>query len=89
MKEWKIEHCSERPLELQVIAPGIYMQRRNIRQVEHEATEGMEAYTDWECECREITFEEYHQSIVDETLANHTASIDYIAMMTDIDLEEV
>lgn len=59
MKEWKKEKCAERPLELQTIADGIYMQRRNITQVDHEAADGIEAYTDWECECREITVAEY------------------------------
>lgn len=87
MKEWKKECCSERPLELQQIAPGLFMQRRNIHEVTYEGDTG--TYTGWECECREATTEEYHQEIVDETLADHAAKLDYIAMMTDVDIEEV
>lgn len=88
MKDWKVERCSEQPLKLQIIAPGLYMQRRNITEEHHEERDGMPAYTDWVCECREISVEEYHQIVVDETLEGHTAKIDYIAMMTDIDIEE-
>ena len=59
MKEWKEERCATQPDELQIIAPGVYMQRRNITEVKHEATEDMQAYTDYSCECREITVSEY------------------------------
>ena len=45
MKEWTKERCSEEPQELQLVADGIYIQRKNIKKVQHEATEGMEAYT--------------------------------------------
>lgn len=62
MKDWKTEHCAEQPNELQEIGKDIYMQRRNIREVHHEAdTEaGTEEYTDYECECREINASEYN-----------------------------
>ena len=89
MKDWKKEICATRPLELQVIAPGLYMQRRNIVEVTHEATSTTPAYTCFECESREISIAEYHQGIVDDTLEDHAAKLDYIAMMTDIDIEEV
>lgn len=61
MKQWSKEHCAERPEELQVIAPGLYLQRRNIQEVSHEAdeTSGTEAYTEYVCESREITESEY------------------------------
>lgn len=61
MKDWTQERCSERPDELQVIAPGLFMQRRNIQKVEHEVDEtaGLEAYTEYVCESREITESEY------------------------------
>lgn len=60
MKEWTKERCAEQPLELQLVAPSTYIQRRNITKVEHEETEGMPAYTDWECESREISVSEYN-----------------------------
>ena len=59
MKQWKEERCSTQPKKLEVIADGVLMQRRNIEAVEHEATEEMEAYTDYVCESREITVSEY------------------------------
>ena len=87
MTEWRTEYCSEQPSELQVIGKELYIQRRNIHQVTHEATEGSEAYTDWECESREITFTEYHQWKTDEAVKKNEADIFYIAMVSDIDLE--
>lgn len=59
MKKWKEERCSTQPKDLEVIADGVLMQRRNIEAVEHEATEEMAAYTDYVCESREITVSEY------------------------------
>lgn len=61
MKDWKKEHCAVQPEELQLIADGIYMQRRNIQKVEHKADEssGTGAYTEWVCECREISVADY------------------------------
>lgn len=61
MKQWTEERCAEQPQELQLISSDTYMQRRNIKQVEHEADEsaGTEAYTEWVCESREISVSEY------------------------------
>ena len=61
MKQWTEERCSEKPQELQLIASDIYMERKNIKEVKHPADEtaGMEAYTEWVCESREIGVGEY------------------------------
>lgn len=59
MKQWKEEHCMHEPEELLRIANGLFLQRRNIEAVEHEATDDQEAYTEYVCECREITESEY------------------------------
>lgn len=62
MTEWTKERCSEQPAELQIIAPGLYIQRKDITKVDHQADEiaGTEAYTEYECMSREITTSEYH-----------------------------
>lgn len=67
MKDWREEHLSEEPDPLQMIADGLYMERRNIRKVVHEATDQMEAYTEYVCESREIGVSEYNmlQSITE------------------------
>ena len=88
MNTWRTEHCAEQPAELQLIGKDLYIQRRNIHMVEHEATEGTEAYTDWECESREVTLIEYKQLLTDDAVEQNTADIFYIAMMADIDLDE-
>lgn len=59
MKQWTEERCSTKPEELQLVAPNLYIQRRNIAEQVHEETEEMPAYTDYVCESREITESEY------------------------------
>lgn len=59
MTEWKKERCSNRPDEIQVIAPGTYIQRKDIVEVTHPATDDQPEYTDFECMSREITVSEY------------------------------
>lgn len=59
MKQWAEERIEKRPAELQLVAPNLYIQRRNITAQEHEARDGMAAYTDYVCESREITESEY------------------------------
>ena len=81
MKEWTKERCSEKPQELQLVADGIYIQRKNITEVEHEATEGMEAYKDWECDSREITVSEYQMPKSIEEINTDKAIDDYTAQL--------
>lgn len=59
MKQWTEERSAQRPAELQLVAPNLYIQRRNITAQEHEEQDGMAAYTDYVCESREITESEY------------------------------
>ncbi len=77
MKNWQEEHCTERPEELQLVAPDLYMERRNIREVSHEAEAGMEAYTEFVCESREITGSEYAMLKSIEAIDNSKAIDDY------------
>lgn len=44
---------------MQLIAPNLYIQRRNITKQEHKGTDDMAAYTEYVCESREITESEY------------------------------
>lgn len=81
MKEWTKERCSEEPQELQLVADGIYIQGKNIEKVQHEATEGMEAYTDWECDSREITVSEYQMLESIKQINTDKAIDDYTAQL--------
>lgn len=67
MKEWSKERCSEKPEQLQLIAPDTYIERKDIVEVQHEESEDMPAYTDYECMSREISVSEYQmlQSIAE------------------------
>ena len=60
MKEWSKEICSEKPEQLQLIAPDTYIERKDIVEVQHEETEDMPAYTDYECMSREISVRDYN-----------------------------
>ena len=63
------------------VADGIYIQRKNIEKVQHEATEGMEAYTDWECDSREITVSEYQMLESIKQINTDKAIDDYTAQL--------
>jgi hypothetical protein len=63
------------------VADGIYIQRKNITEVEHEATEGMEAYKDWECDSREITVSECQMLKSIEEINTDKAIDDYTAQL--------
>ena len=71
MKEWTKERCSEEPQELQLVADGIYTY----------FTEGMEAYTDWECDSREITVSEYQMLESIKQINTDKAIDDYTAQL--------
>lgn len=77
MKEWKQERCASQPDELQRVSNDTYIQRRDIREVNHEAVEGQEAYTDWECESREISVSEYEMLKSVEEINTQKAIDDY------------
>jgi hypothetical protein len=42
-----------------LIAPSLYIQRRNIQEVKHDEMDDRPAYTEYVCESREITESEY------------------------------
>ncbi|MCM1412568.1 MAG: hypothetical protein NC305_18795 [Lachnospiraceae bacterium] len=77
MKEWKEEHCAVRPDELQLIAQDTYIQRRDIREVSHEETDGMPAYTEYVCESREIGVSEYEMLKSIENISTQEAIDNY------------
>ncbi|MCD8364790.1 MAG: hypothetical protein LUC83_03055 [Clostridiales bacterium] len=75
MTNWTQERCATEPEELQLIADGLYIQRKDITEVEHEATDDQEAYVDYECMSREITVSEYQMLASIEEI-DTTAAID-------------
>lgn len=48
------------PEQLQLIAPDTYIERKDIVEVQHEETDYMPAYADYECMSREISVSEYN-----------------------------
>lgn len=59
------------------MAPDTFIQRRNIQQEEHEATEQAAAYTDYVCESREITESEYEMLKSIEEISTEKAIDEY------------
>ena len=37
MKAWTVERCGKKPQELQLVSPDTYIQRKDIKKVDHEA----------------------------------------------------
>lgn len=62
---------------MQLVAPSLYIQRRNITEQEHEARDGMAAYTDYVCESREITVSEYEMLKSIEQISTDKAIDEY------------
>lgn len=60
MTNWRTEYCASQPSELEVIGRNLYIQRRDITEVSHISEEDSSEYTNWECESREISFDEYN-----------------------------
>ncbi len=77
MKQWTEERSEQRPAELQLVAPNLYIQRRNITEQEHEEKDGMAAYTDYVCESREITESEYEMLKSIEEISTEKAIDEY------------
>lgn len=77
MKEWTMERCAQKPQELQLVEPNVYIQRKDIVAVEHEATGDEPAYTDYECQSREITVSEYQMLQSIEQISNEKAIDQY------------
>lgn len=77
MKEWTMERCEKKPQELQLVSPDTYIQRKDIKKVEHEATEDMPAYMDYECMSREITVSEYQMLESITQISNEKAIDEY------------
>ena len=77
MKQWTEERSAQRPAELQLVAPNLYIQRRNIEQQEHEERDGMAAYMDYVCESREITESEYEMLKSIEEISTEKAIDEY------------
>ena len=79
MTKWTEERCTVCPQELQSIAEGIYMERRNIEEITHETDEatGTEEWTEWVCESREISVSEYEMLKSIEQIDTTQAIDDY------------
>lgn len=71
-----------------LIAPSLYIQRRNIQEVTHEETEDQAAYTEYVCESREITESEYAMLQSVEEIQTDKAVTDAIDQYTAELIEE-
>lgn len=73
MTNWVKENCACQPNELELVGRDVYIQRRDIEQIVHGATNGMDAYTDWECESRFITVDELNLINEIQAISNEKA----------------
>ena len=77
MQDWKKEVSAHQPSQLEIVAPDTYIQRKDIMTVEHEATDERDAYTDYECMSREISFSEYNMLKSIEQISTDKAIEEY------------
>ena len=84
MKDWREEHSSQQPEEFEQISDGTFMQRRNIRKVDHEKNDDQPAYSEYVCECREMTAAEYAEFWAKRNAADAA----YAIMLAGGDLDE-
>jgi len=83
MKQWQEELCQQQPEELELVAPDIYIQRRNIEKVEYEETGETAAYTGYKCESREISASEYATLKAIEDIDTQKAIDDYTEQLVE------
>ena len=81
IREWTEERSTQEPDALQLVAPNIYIERRNIEAIEHEETEESPAYTDYKCESREISVDEYNMLKSIEQISTSKTIDDYTMML--------
>lgn len=91
MTDWKKVNGSQpsKPEEFDTTTSAIVVyQRRNIKEVETENTDGTKT-KGWEYEERELTKEEFQETYVNsmsDQLAQARADIDFLSAMTGTDL---
>ena len=81
---------AERPLEVDTISSStvVYL-RKNIEQITREDEMSGEEVTLWSYDEAELTPEEYDDYSLRLEVEQQRADIDFIAMMTDVELTEV
>lgn len=84
MKEWREEHSSVQPDEFQQISETTFMQRKDIEKKDHKEAEGSPTYSEYVCQCRELTVAEYARIRADQNAAD-TA---YAIMLAGGDIDE-
>lgn len=77
MTEWKKERCSSQPDEVQLVAPGTYIQRKDIHEVAHPATGNEPEFMDYECMSRELSVSEYQMLVSIEEIDTAKAIDEY------------
>jgi hypothetical protein len=77
---WIKEQSDVKLSEFDDTNKGLIIQRKNFRQIEINDEVGTRS--EWECETRHITVDDYYREKQDKA----EADIDYIAIMTGVDL---
>ncbi len=77
---WIKEQSDRKLPELDTTNPGLIIERKNFEQIEVQG-EG-EIRTEWQCDARHISVEDFYREKQDKAGAN----IDYIAIMTGVEL---
>lgn len=77
---WIKEQSDIKLPELDTTNPGLIIVRKNFTQI--EISDEVGTRTEWECDCRHISVEDFYREKQDKA----EADIDYIAIMTGVEL---
>lgn len=87
MSEWYSSEATHEPLLIDCdSSPNVVFLRRNVEEVTKEMEDGT-TYTAWKYEECTVSHEAYQQIMVAEQ-TKARSDIDYIAIMTEVDLDE-
>lgn len=83
MTNWVEEYCSVQPDEVQSIAPDRLIQRKDIKEIKHEAEDDRPAWREFVCLSRTLSTSEYTEILKEKAEATDA----YIDMV--LNTEEV
>lgn len=77
---WIKEQSDRKLPELDTTNAGLIIERKNFKQI--EISDEVSTRTEWECDCRHISVKDFYREKQDKA----EADIDYIAIITGVDL---
>lgn len=88
MTDWKEEHSTSEPLELEEVSSDSYIQRKDIKKVSHKETDSTPAYSEYVSTSRILSKAEYYAIKALEDAETSKAASDALDAYTTSLIEE-